>query len=77
MLIGNLPNLQFTGLNLHWRQSHISAAPWFYFGKRYWQNDKLLIPFAVKLHHSCNDPFVLNLLMEDFNKRFYYNSTYK
>ena len=73
MMIGNLPNLQFTGLNLHWRQSNIAAAPWFYFGKRYWQNDKLYIPFAVKLHHSCSDPFVFNLLMEDFNKRFYDN----
>jgi chloramphenicol O-acetyltransferase type A len=68
--LGNLPNLQFTGLTLHWRQSEIIGQPYFYFGKRYWQNNQLLIPFAVKLHHACNDPFVLDLLIQDFKKRF-------
>ncbi len=34
------------------------------------QNNQLLIPFAFKLHYACNDPFVLNLLIQDFKKRF-------
>jgi chloramphenicol O-acetyltransferase type A len=68
--LGNLPNLQFTGLTLHSQQSEVIGQPFFYFGKRYWQNDQLFIPFAAKLHHACKDPFVLDLLMQDFLKRF-------
>jgi len=68
--IGNLPNLQFTGLTLHWRVLDIIGQPYFYFGKRYWQNDQLFIPLTVKLHHACNDPFVFDLLIQDFCKRF-------
>jgi chloramphenicol O-acetyltransferase type A len=68
--LGNLPNLQFTGLTLHSQQSEIIGQPYFYFGKRYWQNDQLFIPFAAKLHHACKDPFVLDLLIQDFLKRF-------
>jgi chloramphenicol O-acetyltransferase type A len=68
--LGNLPNLQFTGLTLHWRHSEIVGQPYFYFGERYWQNDRLFIPFAAKLNHACNDPFVLDLLIQDFKKRF-------
>ena len=73
-VIGNLPNLQFTGLSLHWRQDEIIGQPYFYFGKRYWQNHQLFIPFAAKLHHACNDPFVLDLLIQDFCQRFNHKS---
>jgi chloramphenicol O-acetyltransferase type A len=72
--LGNLPNLQFTGLTLHWRHSEIVGQPYFYFGKRYWQNDTLFIPFSAKLNYACNDPFVLDLLIQDFNKRFVNNT---
>lgn len=68
--IGNLPNLQFTGLTLHWQKSLIEGQPQFYFGKRYWQNDKLFIPFAIKLHHAVTDPFMLDLLIQDFQSQF-------
>lgn len=68
--IGNLPDLQFTALSLHWRQSHIQCQPSFYFGKRYSQGAQSFIPLAVKLHHACTDPFVLNALMADFMGRF-------
>ncbi|BAQ66809.1 CatA-like O-acetyltransferase [Geminocystis sp. NIES-3709] len=64
--IGNLPNLRFTGLTLHWQKNFIEGQPLFYFGQRYWENDKLYIPLAVKLHHSITDPFVYNLLIQDF-----------
>lgn len=69
-MVGNLPNLQFTGFTLHWRQREIVGQPFFYFGKRYWQSDRLLIPFVARLHHACTDPFVLDLLLQDFQKRF-------
>jgi chloramphenicol O-acetyltransferase type A len=68
--IGNLPNLQFTGLTLSWGKPEIVGHTRFYFGKRYWQNNQLFIPFAAKLHHANTDPFVLNLLIEDFLQRF-------
>jgi chloramphenicol O-acetyltransferase len=66
---GNLPNLQFTGLTLHYRQENISGQTMFYFGKRYEQAGKMYIPLAVKLHHACTDPFVLDLFLQDFQQR--------
>lgn len=66
----NLPNLQFTGLTLHWRSNQMLGQAFFYFGRRYEKENRLLIPLATKLHHSCADPFVLDLLLRDFNKRF-------
>lgn len=68
--VGNLPDLQFTGLSLHWRKALIQCQPCFYFGKRYEQDGKLFIPLAAKLHHACTDPFVLNGLIRDFTARF-------
>ena len=68
--MGNLPNLQFTGLTLHWVRHEMLGQTFFYFGRRYDQENRLLIPLATKLHHSCADPFVLDLLLRDFNKRF-------
>lgn len=67
--IGNLPQLQFTALNLHWRRSDIQCQPCFYFGQRYSLGERLMMPLAVKLHHACTDPFVLNALIEDFRLR--------
>jgi chloramphenicol O-acetyltransferase type A len=68
--VGNLPQLQFTALNLHWRKSDIQCQPSFYFGQRYPQGERLMMPLAIKLHHACTDPFVLNSLIEDFRQRF-------
>lgn len=68
--IGNLPNLQFTGLTLSWQKPEIVGHTRFYFGKRYWQNNQLFMPFAAKLHHANTDPFVLDLLIQDFLQRF-------
>ncbi len=68
--LGNLPNLQFTGLTLHWVRDGMVGQPFFYFGKRYELRNSLFIPFAAKLHHGCADLFVLDLLLEDFQKRF-------
>lgn len=66
--IGNLPNLQFTALNLHWRKGEIECQPYFYFGQRYQLGDRLMMPLAVKLHHACTDPYLLNALITDFRQ---------
>ena len=68
--MGNLPNLRFSGLTLHWRADQMIGQSSFYFGQRYQEGGRKLIPLAVKMHHSCTDPFVLNELISDFNRRF-------
>ena len=72
--MGNLPYLRFSALTLHWRPDQMVGQSYFYFGQRYQQDDRLLIPLAAKLHHACTDPLVLNELLSDFAKRFSANS---
>lgn len=65
--IGNLPNLQFTGLMLH-ESGFETARPIFYFGRRYWKGDKYLTPLAIQFHHATFDPVRLSNFLADFNK---------
>jgi chloramphenicol O-acetyltransferase type A len=67
--IGNLPNLRFTGMTLHWRPAQMQGQSFFYFGERYRSEDRLLMPLSVKLHHACTDFFVLDELIVDFRRR--------
>ena len=68
--IGNLPYLRFSALTLHWRPDQMVGQSYFYFGQRYPQQDRLMIPLAAKLHHACTDPLMLNELLNDFANRF-------
>lgn len=68
--IGNLPYLRFSALTLHWRPDQMVGQSYFYFGQRYQQKDRLMIPLAAKLHHACTDPLMLNELLSDFAGRF-------
>ena len=68
--MGNLPHLRFSGLTLHWRADQSLGQSSFYFGQRYAEGGRTLIPLAVRMHHSCTDPFVLNGLIADFQRRF-------
>lgn len=68
--MGNLPHLRFSGLSLHWRADQAIGQSSFYFGQRYTEGGRTLIPLAVRMHHSCTDPFVLNELIADFQRRF-------
>lgn len=80
--MGNLPQLRFSGLTLHWRADQSTGQSSFYVGQRYEEGEegkegkggkggkRMLMPLAVRLHHSCTDPLVLNELMADFNRRF-------
>jgi len=65
---GNLPNLPFSGLTLHYRRESIAGQSLFYFGKRYRLEGRLHIPLAAKLHHACTDPHVLDLLLADVQR---------
>jgi len=66
---GNLPNLQFTGLTLHYRREPIAGQTLFYFGRRYLNEGRTYIPLAAKLHHACTDPFVLDQLLRTVSER--------
>lgn len=68
--MGNLPNLRFSALTLHWRADQSLGQSSFYFGQRYEDGSRTMIPLAVRMHHSCTDPFVLNALIDDFKRRF-------
>lgn len=68
--IGNLPNIQFSDLTLHWHLKGMIGQPFFYFCKLYFLGSRLFIPFAAKLHHACADPFVFDLLIGDLQARF-------
>jgi len=69
-VFGNLPSLQFSSLTLHYRREAIAGQTLFYFGKRYFQGERLHIPFAAKLHHATTDPFVFGALLEGVLGRF-------
>ncbi|MCL3781484.1 hypothetical protein EMN47_13925 [Prolixibacteraceae bacterium JC049] len=65
--VGNLPNLQFTGFQLH-SSAIKNGRPFFYFGKRFRQDGKQMIPLLVAFDHSNIDPYVLSAFMADFQR---------
>jgi len=66
--IGNLPNLRFTGMKVH-QSAWKAGAPFFYFGKRFEREGKMLVPLYVMIDHRIADYYVLNKLIEDFEAR--------
>lgn len=69
-IFGNLPNLQFSGLTIQYRLEKIQGQPWFYFGKRYWLNEQLLIPLCARFHHANTDPLLFDQLITHFDSQF-------
>lgn len=66
--IGNLPNLHFTSLTLH-QPAHF-CQPFFYFGARRNNEPKVMVmPLAAKFHHSSCDPYIFDLLLQDYLQR--------
>ena len=47
--MGNLPHLRFSGLTLHWRADQSLGQSSFYFGQRYAEGGRTLIPLAVRM----------------------------
>lgn len=66
LFIGNLPKLQFTSLAPHQR-SLKTGAPLIYFGKRYRQDGKLLVPLFFGGDHSTFDPVILGHVLDEFS----------
>ncbi len=64
--IGNLSYLNFTGFTLHGVDA--TGRNLFYFGKRTELNDKWNQPLNVTIDHTTADPYILNLLIEDFTQ---------
>ncbi|MBD2654217.1 hypothetical protein H6G45_12130 [Synechocystis sp. FACHB-383] len=69
-IFGNLPNLRFTALSVHYRRETIQGQPWLYFGQRYQHNERLFIPLCFKIHHANTDPLVLDQAINQFQARF-------
>lgn len=46
-----------------------SGIPKFVFGKRFQQDDKLLLPFAVEVHHALMDGFHVGQLVEKLQQK--------
>ena len=66
--IGNLPNLHFTSLILN--QPNSFCQHFFYFGQRRSDVKSVTImPLAAKLHHSSCDPYVFDLLLQNYLQR--------
>ncbi|MCH9713304.1 MAG: hypothetical protein K0U63_01970 [Cyanobacteria bacterium] len=70
VVFGNLPNLPFTGLNLHSHAGDAAGRCSFYVGQRQWQGDRLMMPMAVKLHHANTDPWLLDQLLMDWRQSY-------
>lgn len=67
-LIGNLPGLRFSGLSFS-TPDPAHGVHGFYFGQRYTEGERVLVPFAAMLHHANADPYVLEQLVRDFLAR--------
>ncbi|RLV59580.1 hypothetical protein D5018_11545 [Parashewanella curva] len=65
--IGNLPNLDFSALNLH-RNRIKTGRPMFYFGKRRNNNGVLSVPLSISFDHANSDPYVLDKLINTLNE---------
>lgn len=68
--MGNLPQLHFTALTLHWRPDQMVGQSLFYFGQRRHEEGRVIIPLAVKMHHANTDLLVVNELLMDFAARW-------
>lgn len=58
VMIGNLPNLQFTSLHLSQKRHNI-GKPVFYLGQRYEVGTRKMLPFYVQFDHANLDPQIL------------------
>mgnify|MGYP000067462663 CR=1 FL=1 len=60
--VGNLPNMNFKSFTLH-QSATSTGRPFFYFGQRRVENNRLLVPVSITFDHANSDPFVLEKLM--------------
>ena len=65
-----VPWISFTSIK-HARniEREKSGIPKFVFGKRFQQNDKLLLPFSIEVHHALMDGFHVGQLVEKLQQK--------
>lgn len=63
--IGNLPDMLFKSFTMHHNKLN-AGRPFFYFGQRNLDKDRLFIPMSITFDHANSDPFVLNQLLKSF-----------
>lgn len=70
VVVGNLPNLPFTGFSLHSHGGDAAGRCVFYVGQRSERDGVTTMPLAVQLHHATADPYVLDQLLADWRHRY-------
>jgi len=65
--IGNLPNMNFTSFQVN-RAALKTGRPYFYFGQRIQQGDKMFVPLSISMDHANADPYVLDQLISSFQE---------
>lgn len=63
--ISSIPWVSFTGFNLNLPKATTYLLPIFTMGKYFEQNGKLLLPFAIQVHHAACDGFHLARFVND------------
>ncbi|MHA0872245.1 type A chloramphenicol O-acetyltransferase [Enterobacter pasteurii] len=66
--ISNIPWVSFTTFNVNVANMRNFFAPMFTFGKYYAQDGKVLLPFAVQVHHSVCDGFHVARLINELQE---------
>lgn len=65
--IGNLPYFNFTSFQMH-RGILKTGRPLFYFGQRQNSHQQLTVPLSITFDHANADPYVLNNLIQTYQK---------
>lgn len=56
-LVSMIPWASFEGFNLNLQKDYDFLQPIFTMGKYYEENDKILLPLAIQMHHAVCDGF--------------------
>ncbi len=67
IFVGNLPTLRFTSLRPHQSVAR-TGRPIFYFGQRYREGERVIIPLAAYFDHANADPVMLTKLIDRFHE---------
>ena len=68
--ISTLPWATFTGFNLNIVSDGKYLLPIFTFGKHFTQQNKILIPLSIQVHHAICDGFHVSRFIEDVQRTF-------
>lgn len=66
--ISSIPWVSFTGFNLNVYTGGTYLLPIFTMGKYHWQDNKLLLPLSVQLHHAVCDGYHAGVLFNELQE---------